>query len=121
MIHLDTSFLIRAMARGSGEATLLKKWLASHPIAMSAIAWTGFLCGPVEPGHLDFLSRILGEPIPFLPDDAVLAAKLFNVGGRRRGTLVDCMIAATAIRSNASLATANREHFERFDELRLVP
>ena len=40
MIHLDTSFLIRALVRGSAQDKRLRGWLgAGEPIGMSSIAW----------------------------------------------------------------------------------
>ena len=48
MIHLDTSFLIRALARGLPEDRRLRGWLRSQePLGMSSISWAEFLCGPV--------------------------------------------------------------------------
>ena len=47
-------------------------------------------------------------------ETASLAARMFNSTGRRRGTLADCMIAATAMRADAALATSNREDFTCF-------
>jgi predicted nucleic acid-binding protein len=71
--------------------------------------------------HLDtsFLIRSLE---PFLADDARAAADLSNQTGRRRGTLIDCMIAAIALRLDASIMTSNPADFRRFEPfgLRLV-
>jgi predicted nucleic acid-binding protein len=52
--------------------------------------------------------------VAFLEADSILAARLFNDSGRRRGTLIDCMIAATALRAREPLATANAVDFRRF-------
>ncbi|MGH7334304.1 MAG: type II toxin-antitoxin system VapC family toxin [Candidatus Rokuibacteriota bacterium] len=115
MIHLDTSFLIRALARETAEDRRLRRWVGEgEALAVSAVGWAEFLCGPVEAGHLELAGRILEAPVPFLDQDAALAARLFKLGGRRRGSLVDCMIAATALRAGATLATTNPADFRRF-------
>lgn len=120
MIHLDTSVLIRALVAGSPDDRRLRGWLETgEPLAMSAPAWTEFLCEPVEARHVELARLVVPERIPYTEDDALLAAQLFNESGRRDGSLVDCMIAAVAIRHGASLATANRADFTRFAPARL--
>jgi len=115
VIHLDTSFLIRASVSGSAEDRLLRRWLrAGEPIGVSAIVWAEFLCGPVPQWVAEETAELLGEPIAFDGIDATLAAQLFNASGRRRGSMIDCMVAATAIRTSASLATGNVSDFRRF-------
>ena len=115
MIHVDTSFLIRALVSGSPEDRRLRRWLSKRaPLGISCVSWGEFLCGPVEPSHVELATRVLGEPVPFVAADAGTSAHLFNVSGRRRGSFTDCMIAATALRAAASLATANGGDFRRF-------
>ena len=121
MIHLDTSFLIRALVRDSVESRRLRTWIARRePFGISAIAWAEFLCGPVTSSVVEDAADLLGEPSPLVGLDATLSAYLFNQTGRRRRTLPDCMIAATAINAGASLATANRADLERFAPLGLA-
>jgi len=116
MIHLDTGFLIRALRRGSAEDGRLREWLGrSEPIGISAVGWTEFLCGPVEPNDIALAVRLVSEPLPLLARDAGMAARLFNMAGRRRGSLNDCMIAAVALRAGASVATMNVADFRRFE------
>lgn len=113
MILLDTSYLIRALVAGSTEDASLRAWLQrKEDIAMSAIAWAEFLCGPVTAEHIRLAQFIVGEPQAFLAEDAVLAATLFNAGG----SLTDAMVAATAIRLKAALATVNAKDFRRYAE-----
>lgn len=116
MIHLDTGFLIQALVPASRVDKCLRRMLAEEEtLAVSAVAWTEFLCGPVGSRSLEKAAGLLKEIAPYTSADCETAARLFNVSGRRRGTLADCMIAAVAMRSGAALATTNPKDFERFD------
>jgi len=115
LIYLDTSFVIHALTHGSVEDRALRSWIkAGVPLVISAVAWAELLCGPLEGNHLALIRHIVGEIAPLDEEHASLAAKLFNHSGRRRGSLADCMIAATAINAQAALATSNRTDFTRF-------
>jgi predicted nucleic acid-binding protein len=115
VIHLDTSFLIRALVRTSPQDRRLRQWLrAGEKLGISAIGWAEFLCGPLGAEAQELVARLVPRRVPFTEDEAQLAAGLFNASGRRRGTLVDCMIAATAIRHGALLATADEKDFRKF-------
>ena len=87
---------------------------------MSTIAWTEFLCGPVDETALSLASVVVGRYSRFTEEMAVIAARLFNGSGRRRGTIVDCMIAATALAEEAAVATSNPDDFSRFEAFGLA-
>lgn len=115
MIHLDTSFLINALRPGSRQERLLLAWLSDEEaLGIGAFAWAEFLCGPISREIEEDALELLGEPAPFGRSTAETAAALFNKGGRRRGSLGDCLVAAAAIEAGAQLATANPRDFERF-------
>jgi predicted nucleic acid-binding protein len=115
LIHLDTSFMIRALDPDTEEDQKLRMWLRRYePLATSTVAWTEFLCGPIDAAQVDRVARLVPLRVPLEDDDARLAARLFNASGRRRGSMNDCMIAASAIRMNAKLATVNSTDFQRF-------
>lgn len=119
-IHLDTSFLINALAPGSPEGLMLGGWLREGAsIGMSCIGWAEFLCGPLHERDVELAARVVSTTIPFFAEDAGLTARLFNHAGRRRGSLTDCMIAAIAVRAAASLATSNPMDFSRFESMDL--
>ena len=121
MTHLDTSFLIRALVAGSTEDKQLRRWIASdEPLAMSAIAWAEFLCGPLAAADAAIAAAIVGEATPLTSIHAARAALLFNASGRRRGTFIDCLVAACALDADAALATANHSDFARLPGVRLA-
>jgi len=103
------------MVAGTAESSLLRDWLrARRALAISATAWAEFQSGPVTELVVSMTAQLVGEPIPFTVAEARLAATLFNQTGRRRGSLLDCMIAAAAIESGDELATVNHADFKRF-------
>ena len=114
--HLDTSFLIKALVPGTREDRRLRRWIRQGgAIAMSSIGWAEFLCGPVSEVDRQRARTVVGVPLVLAETEAERAADLFNVGGRRRGSLADCLIAATAVKAGASLATSNVEDFRPFE------
>ena len=116
-VHLDTSFLIRALIPDSPENRKLREWIrAGVAVAVSAVAWAEFLCGPLTADELQLAVRIVGPPQDFTSRHATIAARLFNASGRRRGTMMDCMIAAVALGAGSQFATANEADFSRFTE-----
>lgn len=124
MIQLDTSFLILALVPGTSQDTQLREWLtANESMGISAIAWTEFLCGPMGVADVELVARLVGTPQTYDDEHASLAARLFNESGRRRGSMIDCMIAAAAMTADSTLATANIKDFSRLVTLglRLAP
>lgn len=116
MIHLDTNYLIGLLVRGSREASEVDQWLAAgESLAASAIAWSEFLNGPVTAPEAAQVEAILqSQIIPFGRAEAALASELFNKTGRRRGSRLDCLIAATALLNQAALGTINQSDFKPF-------
>jgi predicted nucleic acid-binding protein len=116
MIHLDTNYLIGLAVAGSLEAQRVDQWLAAgESVAASALAWTEFLNGPVQPHEITLVESVIeSRVVAFDKPTAALAAELFNKTGRRRGSRFDCLIAATAILAQAEVATVNESDFRVF-------
>ena len=120
MIHLDTSFLIRALAPGTAEDRKLREWMEEgETLGMSTVAWAEFLCGPLARRDVALAAEIIGRRRDFTTEHATVASRLFNESGRRRGSLIDCMIAAAALVDGAPIATANTADFSRFEDFGL--
>ena len=90
MIHFDTNFLIQTVVAGSPAHEQFRAWTqAQEACNASSIAWAEFLCGPLDAPAEAIARQIFPQPEPFLPADAVLAARLFNQTGRRSRSLAD--------------------------------
>jgi predicted nucleic acid-binding protein len=121
VIHLDTSFLVRALVSGTRESSKLHGWLKERGrVAISAFTWGEFLCGPLREADEAQARRIAPTHLPVRTAEAAEGARLFNEAGRRRGSLPDCIIAATAILAGAELATSNPSDFRRFQDAGLL-
>ncbi len=116
MIHLDSNLLIALSDAGDPHREAALKLMLSFPqAAVSSVAWWEFECGPVSSEGIRILHRTLaGGVIPFEEAHAKEAARLFNAVGRSRRFKFDSLIAATAILSNAELATVNEADFLPF-------
>jgi predicted nucleic acid-binding protein len=126
MIHLDTNLLIALADEGDlhREIALHLMETCTTAVAVSALAWWEFECGPITPEGLLLVRRLLlGGIVPFQESQAQEAARLFNAAGRARRLKFDSLIAATAILAGAELATANPDDFEPFvaHGLKLLP
>ncbi len=122
MIHLDTNFLVDVATVGSAGSAKVHAWLeAGKTLTASAVAWSEFCNGPLTKAQKDAVFGVLDRSIvDFTWREAEEASRLFNLGGRRRGSHPDCMIAASAIIAGFPLATFDTADFERFIPFGLV-
>jgi predicted nucleic acid-binding protein len=116
MIHLDTNYLIGSLTFPSALSNQVRAWFsAGELLAVSSIAWSEFLNGPASAQQIqDARGIIQGRVIAFDVREAEMAARLFNLTGRKRATQTDCFIAATALCARVPLATLNRKDFAGF-------
>lgn len=112
-LHLDTNYLIFGGDPGHAAHRQMRRWLASgETLAVSAIAWAEFRCGPLTSELLNAWETLLSGRIVAVDQPiAERASDLFNLTGRRSRSLPDCLIAATAMSNNVRLATLNRSDF----------
>ena len=125
LIHLDNNFLTSLPERMSVAHRQVRKWMVDgHRMATSAVAWSEFLRGQSnnqrDATEITYVKEhvLAGGVTPFDERQAEMAAYLFNLAGRPRGSnmrlRLDCMIAACAIESSALLATADINDFRPF-------
>jgi predicted nucleic acid-binding protein len=116
MIHLDANFLCAVAVENLPAQEFCRDALRrGQSLATSSIAWTEFLNGRFAPLQVRRAANLIENRIvPFGALEAEVASRLFAVAGRKRGSLADCMIAATAIRAGAALATRNQRDFTPF-------
>jgi predicted nucleic acid-binding protein len=115
VIELDSNFLVAILYAKGRQSEMLHTWTrVGARIQISAIAWSEYLCGPLDPTVVALARKLVSSVEAFTEEDAELASALFNGTGRRSRSHVDCMIAAHAIRRDAALATLNIRDFRRF-------
>lgn len=115
-LHLDTDALILGLAPGHVLRERLRQWGEQGArFAVSALAWSEFVCGPVSITAVQAWERLLkGAIVPLDARISARAALLFNLTGRRAHSLPHCIVAATAMHVDALLLTLKPEDYERF-------
>ncbi len=123
MTILDTSVLIDALSgpRRSGPA-LREAIERGERLLLPALVLYEWLRGPRLPQELRAQEALLPSDaaLPFGPDEAAAAARLYATVKRPRGRELDLAIAAHAIARGARLWTLNRADFEDLPDLRLA-
>ena len=120
--HLDTDFLIFAVAEDGAERARLRDLAASEAIIeMSAIAWYEFCRGPRTPEQLAAARDLLGDEgvVPFTREASELAADQFRRLGSPRRRAADVAIGLTAAQREAVLLSGNQRDFAGVDGLRV--
>jgi predicted nucleic acid-binding protein len=120
VVELDSNFLVAVLDADSSQSKMLHTWaLRGVRIQISAIAWSEYLCGPLDAAVVPLVRKLANSVEAFTERDAELASELFHGIGRRSRSHVDCMIAAHAIRRDAALATLNIRDFRPFERFAL--
>jgi predicted nucleic acid-binding protein len=116
-LHLDTNALIAIADPTLALFRMISERIGAGDLpATSAVAWHEYVRGSVSQNDVTRADRLLGGRILSINREAAeKAADLFRKTGSRRSSTADCLIAAVAILSGATLLTANRDDFERFE------
>ena len=114
IMHLDTDFLVYALATAGPE----RRWLieisnSGQSIEISAIAWYEFSRGPRIPEQLATARSFFSADgiIPFSEQFASTAAEVFRRLGSPRRRAADICIGVTAMLRGATLISRNARDF----------
>ena len=122
LVHLDTDFLVFALARNGPERKRLLELAGSAAeIQISAVAWYEFSRGPRTPDQLAVARSFFFEDgiIPFSEELAALAAEIFRKLGSPRRRSADVAIGVTASALGALLLSRNAADFASIPDLAL--
>lgn len=122
-IHLDTSALVDALTgprRSIGELSALVE--EGHRLSLSSIVLYEWLRGPRTRADLTVQEELFPREraVPFGPEQAAAAARLYSTVKRPRGREIDLAVAACALQDGAALWTLNRRDFRDIPDLKLI-
>ena len=122
MIVLDTSVLIDALTGSCRLAPDLRAVFADgERTALPTLVLYEWLRGPRAVEEIEAQEELFprAEGLAFGAEEAALAAELYASVSRPRGREIDLAIAATALRNDAQLWTANLADFRDIPGLAL--
>ena len=114
MVHLDTDFLVYALAvSGLERRKLLEVAESGRTIEISAIAWYEFSRGPRTPEQLATARAFFTDDgiVPFSERLAQASAEVFRQLGSPRRRAADVAIGVTAASRGATLISRNARDF----------
>jgi predicted nucleic acid-binding protein len=122
-VHLDTDFLIHALAHAGRERRkLLALADSEHEVQVSAVVWYEFARGPRTPEQLAVARAFFAEGgiLPLTEQIAAEAAEVFRKLGSPRKRAADIAVGVTAVMHGAKLCTHNVRDFVGIDRLELL-
>jgi len=122
LIVLDTSVLVDALCGDMDSEPAIRRAVSrGEQLVLPSLVLYEWLRGPRQPRELDAQEALLPSEraLPFGPEEAAEAARLYSSVRRARGREVDLAIAACAITWNAKLWTLNLSDFEDIPGLRV--
>ena len=122
MIVLDTSVLIDALCGDMDSEPAIRAALKRREqLVLPSLVLYEWLRGPRLPREIQTQEDLLpaSGSLPFGPEEAAEAARLYRTLPRARGRETDLAIAACAITWEAELWTLNLEDFEDIPGLRV--
>ena len=115
MIQLDTNVLIALPHLIRQNHPFIERIAKGESASACVAVWYEYLIGPLESGEQELALQFVRKDVFALEmEDAILAARMFNLAGRKRGLKTDTLIAAAAIRRDAELFTLNAGDFLPF-------
>lgn len=123
IVHVDTSALVDALTGPRRSlTTLIDLTQRGERLALSSIVLYEWLRGPRTKGELAAQESLFPavDAIPFGPDEAATASRLYQQLARPRGREIDVAIAAVAVTSGAVLWTLNVKDFRDIGEVTLL-
>ena len=123
MVHLDTDFLVHALAASGPERRkLLEVAESGRTIEISAVAWYEFSRGPRTPEQLATARAFFTDDgiIPLSEELASASAEVFRQLGSPRRRTADVAIGVTAASRGATLISRNARDFAGIPGLDLV-
>lgn len=122
MIVLDTSVLVEGLGAGGRLRTDLREAIVrGERMVLPSLVLFEWLRGPRIQEELEAQEALFPSEsaLTFGPEEAMLAAELYNSVRRPRGREVDLAIAATALTWDAVLWTLNSADFRDIPGLEL--
>ena len=113
-VHLDTEFLVYALAvAGSERRRLIEVADSGRRIEISAVAWYEFSRGPRTPEQLATARAFFAEDgiVPLSERLACASAEVFRQLGSPRRRAADIAIGVTAAARSATLLSRNARDF----------